>query len=52
MPGHGDMELGNKKQMVEQCEQRNLTPAQRTCMATAKDLNTLATCTPRPATPK
>jgi hypothetical protein len=52
MPGHGDMELGNKKQMTAECEKRNLTDDQKRCIATAKDLNTLATCTPKPAPPK
>lgn len=52
MPGHGDMELGNKKQMVAECEKRGLTDEQKKCMATAKDLNGLAACSPKPAAPK
>lgn len=52
MPGHGDMELGNKKQMVAECGKRNLTDDQKRCMATAKDLSGLATCTPKPAAPQ
>lgn len=52
MPGHGDMEMGNKKQMTAECEKRNLTDDQKRCIATAKDLNGLATCTPKPAAPK
>lgn len=52
MPGHGDMEMGNKKQMVAECEKRNLTDDQKRCIATAKDLNALAGCTPAPAAPK
>lgn len=47
MTGHGDMELGNKKQMVDQCVARNMSAEQRTCLATAKDLNTIASCTPK-----
>lgn len=47
MTGHGDMELGNKKQMVDQCVSRNMPAEQRTCLATAKDLNAMAACTPR-----
>jgi hypothetical protein len=52
MPGHGDMEMGNKKQMVAECEKRGLTDDQKRCLATAKDLNGLAGCTPPPAAPK
>jgi hypothetical protein len=47
MTGHGDMELGNKKQMVDQCISRKMSAEQRTCLATAKDLNTIASCTPK-----
>ncbi|MFN0247963.1 MAG: hypothetical protein ACKV2T_13825 [Kofleriaceae bacterium] len=52
MPAHGDMELGNKKQMAAECEKRGLSDEQKRCMATAKDLNGLAACTPKPAVPK
>jgi len=51
MTGHGDLEVQNRAQMIEQCEKRNLTPAQRTCLVAAKDLAAIAACTPRP-TPK
>ncbi len=47
MAGHGDMELGNRKQMVDQCVKRELTAEQRTCLVNAKDLNALAACTPK-----
>lgn len=47
MTGHGDMELGNKKQMVDQCVARKMSGAQRTCLATAKDLEAIAACTPK-----
>ena len=51
MTGHGELEVQNRTVMVEQCEKRNLTAAQRTCLVTAKDLAAIAACTPRP-TPK
>lgn len=47
MTGHGDMELGNRKQMVDQCIARKMPAEQRTCLATAKDLNTIASCSPK-----
>lgn len=46
LTGHGDLELGNRKVMIAQCEQRALTAAQRRCLATAKDLAAIAGCTP------
>ena len=52
MPGHGDMEMGNKKQMTAECEKRNLTDDQKRCLVAAKDLNGLAACTPKPAAPQ
>ncbi len=52
MPGHGDMEMGNKKQMVAECEKRNLTAEQKRCIVAAKDLNALATCTAKPPAAK
>jgi hypothetical protein len=52
MPNHGDMEMGNKKQMVAECERRNLSDDQKRCIVGAKDLTALATCTPKPAAPK
>jgi len=52
MTGHGQLEVQNRTVMVEQCEKRNLTAAQRTCLAGAKDLAAIAACTPRPAPPK
>jgi hypothetical protein len=52
MTGHGDMELQNKKQMVDQCIARKLTADQRRCLVAAKTLDAIATCTPPPAAPK
>jgi hypothetical protein len=53
LTGHGNVEMGNKKQMVEQCEARKMSAAQRTCMVAAKDVTTLASCSSAPpaATP-
>lgn len=51
LTGHGDLEMANKQQMVDQCESRKLSAAERTCMLAAKDLAGLAACRPRPATP-
>jgi hypothetical protein len=51
MSGHGDLELQNRKVMIDQCEKRSLTAAQKTCLATAKDLAGIAACTPRAPRP-
>lgn len=51
MTGHGELEVQNRTVMVEQCEKRKLTAAQRTCLAGAKDLAAIAACTPRPTPP-
>jgi hypothetical protein len=50
LTGHGSVELGNKKQMLDQCESRKLSAEQRKCMLAAKDVVTLANCSapPRP----
>jgi hypothetical protein len=45
LTGHGNLELGNRKQMIETCEQRKLTAAQRNCMMAAKTLTALGECT-------
>ncbi len=52
MTGHGELEVQNRSAMIEQCEKRSLTPAQRTCLAGAKDLAAIAGCTPRATPPK
>lgn len=51
LTGHDRLQLQNRQQMIDTCEQRKLTPEQRRCLATAKDLTAIAACTPRPATP-
>ena len=48
MTGHGELEVQNRSVMIEQCEKRNLTGSQRTCLVAAKDLAQIAACTPRP----
>jgi hypothetical protein len=52
MTGHGELEVQNRSVMVEQCEKRNLTAAQRSCLVAAKDLAAIAGCTPRATPPK
>lgn len=49
-PGHAGMgEMGDRKTMIEQCEQKHLTADQRRCLVAAKDLDGLAGCYPKPA---
>ena len=54
--GHDTMQLGDRQQMIDQCEQRKLPRQARTCMMAAKSLTDLAGCqaqgkpTPTPAT--
>lgn len=47
--GHGDVELGNRQQMIDQCEARKYSATERKCMVAAKTLDDLASCKP-PAT--
>lgn len=51
LTGHGNVEMGNKKQMVEQCEARKMSAAQRKCMVAAKDVTALANCSAPAAAP-
>lgn len=53
MTGHGGLEMGNREQMVKQCESRKLTPEAKRCMLVAKDLTQLASCSspPKPTAP-
>lgn len=48
MTGHGGLEMGNREQMVKQCESRKLTPEAKRCMLGAKDLTQLASCSSPP----
>jgi hypothetical protein len=45
LTGHDAVDLGNRKQMIEQCEARNMSAAERRCLVEAKDLSALAACT-------
>ena len=49
LTGHDTVALGNREQMIAQCEQRKMTAAERHCLADAKTLADLSTC--RPAKP-
>ncbi len=51
LKGHESVNLGDRTQMIEQCEKRNMSAAERRCMATAKDLATLASCRPKKPAP-
>ena len=47
MPAHGGMgDLGDRKAMIEQCNKRNLTAAQRKCLMASKNLTEIANCGP------
>jgi hypothetical protein len=48
LKGHESVNLGDRTQMITQCEQRKMSPSMRRCMLDAKDLPALASC--RPAT--
>jgi hypothetical protein len=53
LTGHDDVQLGNRKQMIEHCQARNMSSAHRKCLAAATRLEDLSTCqkqhAPRPA---
>lgn len=42
--GHGDELLGQRKQLIEQCEARKMNADQRRCLLAAKDMAGFATC--------
>jgi hypothetical protein len=44
LTGHGNLELGNRKQMIDVCEQRHLTAEQKRCIMSAKTLPALGDC--------
>jgi hypothetical protein len=44
LTGHDAVDLGNRKQMIEQCEARDMSAAERRCLVAAKDLSALAAC--------
>jgi hypothetical protein len=61
MPGHDEAALGDRKQMIDQCQQRKMPAKTRQCIVDAKSFNDLAACnagtqktttpTPPPVTP-
>lgn len=44
LTGHGEMELGNRKAMIAQCEERKMPAATRKCLVAATDLPAIAAC--------
>jgi hypothetical protein len=48
LKGHESVNLGDRGQMITQCEQRKMSPSVRRCLATAKNLEALASCRPAP----
>jgi hypothetical protein len=51
LTGHDAVQLGNRKQMIDLCEQRPFSKETRTCLLAAKDLDGLARCQQKPARP-
>ena len=49
LPEHEGMAMGNRKQMIGLCEQKNYTADEKRCILAAKDLTAIGAC--RPATP-
>lgn len=49
-PGHGEMQLGNRDRLIQECEARNYTPKQRKCLLAAQSLDAAAACAPAPET--
>lgn len=43
-PGHGDMEMGNRKSDIKECEARNVSATERRCIMAAKDMAGVAAC--------
>jgi hypothetical protein len=44
MAGHDTVEMGNRTQMIEHCEKRNMSREMRTCIMGAKNLTGLGEC--------
>ena len=44
LTGHDGMQLGNRQQMIDQCETRKMTAEERKCLRAAKTLGDLASC--------
>lgn len=51
MPGHDEAALGDRKQMIAQCEQRKMPASVRRCLVDAKTFNDLAACQPQGPAP-
>jgi hypothetical protein len=51
MPGHDEAALGDRKQMIAQCEQRKMPASVRRCLVEAKSFNDLAACQKPGSTP-
>ena len=49
LTGHDSLALGNRDQMIQQCEQRKMSATERRCLANAKTLGDLASCRPNKA---
>ena len=43
-PGHGEMDMGNRKADIAACEQRDMSVAERRCIMAAKDPGAIAEC--------
>ncbi len=52
LTGHGNMELGNRAVMINQCEARKQSPAERTCLFNAKTMTEIAACGASHVAPK
>jgi hypothetical protein len=44
VPGHDTVQMGNRKQMIEQCEQRKFPAEMRSCLVASKSLEDLSKC--------
>jgi len=51
LTGHESLALGNREQMIAQCEQRKMSDTERRCLAASKSLEDLASCRPKRAVP-
>jgi hypothetical protein len=51
MPGHDPESLGDRKQLIADCEQRKMPPAVRKCLVESKSFNDLAVCRRNNPTP-
>jgi hypothetical protein len=47
LTGHDTVALGNRDQMIAQCEQRKMSATERRCLLNAKAIADLAACHPK-----